>query len=116
VLLGVQVEHEVDQRAPSRAPRRQHREARAAIFVPRSKSMMPSAGRDPSAPAAETRTRAACRADALDVVGGDFPTGTLACGRFGIVSSRDCGAARRIELDGQLLDLLRALRLAPESS
>jgi hypothetical protein len=53
VLAGVQLEHEVDERARQpRAGAAQHGKRAPAIFVPRSKSMMPSAGRDPSAAAA----------------------------------------------------------------
>ena len=98
----------------SRAPAPTSTENRApAILVPRSKSMMPSAGpRSQCACGVKAERRAACRARRTSTLSAAlFPTGTLACGTFGIVSRprlRRCSIASSSTL--QLLDLLRALR------
>ena len=66
--------------------------------------------RDPSAPAARSRTRAARRARRTSTLSAALlPTGTLACGRFGSVEQRRVALMLdRVELDAELLDLLRA--------
>ena len=115
MLARVQVEHEVDERPRERRPAPISTENRApAIFVPRSKSMMPSAGpRSQCACGVKSNVRGVpCRrTSTLSAL--LFPAGTLSCGRFG---NRQQAAIAplldRLELDAQLLDLLRARGLA----
>ena len=105
------VQHEVDERALElRAGPHQHREPRArdlrrALEVDDAELR----ARDPSAPCgSKSNARGSPQVRTTALSAADFPTGTLACGRFGSVSSsRHALPLDAVELDFELLDLLR---------